>query len=184
MKTAHTLLLLGFAAITSACNNSKETTSTETNTETTTKQTATTTNLPYTKNSKYNWEFNPDQKNEAIVLNVFKAMEQLDHQTIGKFTADSIVSNIDGVKFKGTREQIMQLNKDFFATLKTLNVVPTDWRSVISKDKSEEWVSVWFTQHWEDQKGQHDSVNVFNDIKLKDGKITAWNEYLQHFPKP
>lgn len=180
MKTFNALLLLGFGAISSACNNGPTTSKTSEALKSNTAKT----DLPYTKSNKYNWEFNQDQKNEAIVLDVFKAMEQLDHETIGNHTADSIESNIDGVKFKGTREQIMQLNKDFFATLKTLKVVPTDWRSVVNQDKSEEWVSVWFTQHWEDKKGQKDSVNVFNDIRLEDGKITAWNEYLQHFPKP
>jgi hypothetical protein len=180
MRTFHALLLLGFAALSSACNNSPATSEISETQETNT----TKTDLAYTKNSKFNWEFNQDQKNEVIVLDVFRAMEQLDHETIGKYTADSIVSNIDGVKFKGTREQIMQLNKNFFATLKTLKVVPQDWRSVVNQDKSEEWVSVWFTQYWEDKKGQKDSINVFNDIRLKDGKITAWNEYLQHFPKP
>lgn len=171
MKTFSALLLLGFTITTLACNTASNETS---------KQQA---DLPYTKIAKYDWQFNPDQKNEIIVLNVFKAMENLDHETIGKYTADSLESNIDGVKFNGTREQIMQLNKDFFATLKTLKVVPQDWRSVISKDKSEEWVSVWFSQYWEDKTGKKDSVKVFNDIKLSKGKITAWNEYLQHFPK-
>lgn len=171
MKTFSAMLLLGFAITTTACNTASNETS---------KQQA---DLPYSKNAKYDWQFNPDQKNEIIVLNVFKAMENLDHETIGKYTADSLESNIDGVKLNGTREQIMQLNKDFFATLKTLKVVPQDWRSVISKDKSEEWVSVWFSQYWEDKAGKKDSVKVFNDIKLCKGKITAWNEYLQHFPK-
>jgi hypothetical protein len=176
MTTFRTLLLLGFAAsIAAACNN---TSATSDDTKISKAE------LPYTKNAKYDWQFNPDQKNEVIVLNVFKAMESLDHETIGKHTADSIESNIDGVKFNGTRAQIMQLNKDFFASLKTLKVVPQDWRSVINKDKSEEWVSVWFSQYWEDKGGKKDSIKVFNDIKLADGKITAWNEYLQHFPKP
>lgn len=180
MKTSTTLVLLAFAAsISSACNNTSATSNNTTSVNNNQKS-----ELPYSKNSKYDWQFNPDQKNEAIVLNVFKAMEDLDHETIGKHTADSIESNIDGVKFNGTREQIMQLNKDFFATLKTLKVVPQDWRSVINKDKSEEWVSVWFRQYWEDQQGKKDSIKVFNDIKLAEGKITVWNEYLQHFPKP
>ena len=173
-------MLLAFAAsIITACSNTSPTS--ENNTSENNNPNS---ELPYTKNPKYDWQFNPDQKNEAIVLNVFKAMENLDHETIGKYTADSIESNIDGVKFNGTREQIMQLNKDFFATLKTLKVVPQDWRSVINKDKSEEWVSVWFSQYWEDRQGKKDSIKVFNDIKLANGKITVWNEYLQHFPKP
>jgi hypothetical protein len=180
MKTFGTMLLLGFAAtLGTACNNTSATSDNNNNNNNPSKAA-----LPYTKNAKYDWRFNPDQNNEVIVLNVFKAMESLDHETIGKYTADSIESNIDGVEFNGTREEIMQLNKDFFATLKTLKVVPQDWRSVINKDKSEEWVSVWFSQYWEDKEGKKDSVKVFNDIRLADGKITAWNEYLQHFPKP
>ncbi|GEM_PF-626613 len=178
MKTSSTLLLLGFAASSlAACNNPSPIG--ENNNDKSAK-----TILPYTKNSKFDWQFNPDKKNEAIVLNVFKAMENLDHETIGKHTADSIESNIDGVKFNGTRAQIMQLNKNFFATLKTLKVVPQDWRSVVNKDQTDEWVSVWFSQYWEDKEGKKDSVKVFNDIKLADGKITVWNEYLQHFSKP
>ena len=175
MKASTTLLLFALATTVSASCNNTSATSDKANLNS---------KLPYTKSSKYDWQFNPNQKNEAIVLNVFKAMERLDHETIGKYTADSIESNIDAVKFNGTRAQIMQLNKDFFATLKTLKVVPQDWRSVINKDQSEEWVSVWFSQYWEDKQGKKDSIKVFNDIKLSNGKITAWNEYLQHFPKP
>ena len=178
MKTFNVLLLLSLTALGSACNNSSAD-SKNNSSDSTNKA-----DLPYTKSSKYDWEFNKDQKNEAIVLNVFKAMEDLDHEEIGKYTADSIASNIDGLKFNGTRAEIMQANKDFFATLKSLKVVPHDWRSVTNKDKSEEWVSVWFTQYTEDRKGKRDSLNVFNDIRLADGKIKAWNEYIQHFPKP
>ncbi len=179
MNVLKTMAILSLAACCSACNNKPA----DQNNNSMSNADSSKIELPYTKNSRYNWEFNKDQQNEAIVLKVFKAMENLDYKTIAEHTADSLESNIDGVEFHGTREQIMQLNKDFFAGLKTLKVVPQDWRSVINKDKNEEWVSVWFSQYWEDRSGKRDSLKVFNDIRLEKGKITAWNEYIQHFPK-
>ena len=178
MKALKIMALPCLVLFASACNNKPADHQTNISTADSSKV-----KLPYTKSSQYNWEFNKDPKNEAVVLNVFKAMENLDYKTIGGYTADSLESNIDGVKFNGTRAQIMQLNKDFFAGLKTLKVVPQDWRSVINQDKTEEWVSVWFSQYWEDRTGKRDSLKVFNDIRLKNGRITAWNEYIQHFPR-
>jgi hypothetical protein len=115
---------------------------------------------------------------------VLKAMESKDYDAIGKTTADSIKSNIDGLKFNGTKAQMIEANKQFFVTLKNIRIVPQDWISVVNKDNSQEWVRVWYTQYWEDMKGTRDSLNVFNDIQLKQGKVTQWNEYIQHFPKP
>jgi ketosteroid isomerase-like protein len=55
----------------------------------------------------------------------------------------------------------------------------TDWESVISTDKKEEWVTVWYTQHWETKKGEKDSSAIINDMRLKDGKIIRLNEYTR-----
>jgi hypothetical protein len=34
-----------------------------------------------------------------------------------------------------------------------------------------------------DTKGKTDSVNLINDAKIEDGKITIFSEYTQHFPE-
>jgi hypothetical protein len=166
-----------------ACNSKSSTGSNE-NSDTTKTVAATPTKFPYTKTKNRDWEINKDETNTLTALNALKAIENKDYQAISNSTADSIKSEIDGLRFKGTKAQMMEENKKFFATLKNIKIVPHDWESVIDKNKSEEWVSVWYTQYWEDMKGKRDSLNVFNDIGFKDGKIIQWDEYIQHFPKP
>lgn len=142
------------------------------------------TNFPFAKQKGKDWEINKDDANTVIALNALKSIERKDYKAISDDTADSIKSEIDGLKFNGTKAQMMKANKDFFATLRSIKIVPNNWLSVVNKDKSQEWVRVWYSQYWEDMQGKRDSINVFNDIRLKSGKITEWNEYLQHFPKP
>jgi hypothetical protein len=58
-----------------------------------------------------------------------------------------------------------------------------DYESVISADKKDEWVTIWYKQKWKDSKGVADSLSVINDIKMKDGKMIILNEMINHFPK-
>jgi len=51
---------------------------------------------------------------------------------------------------------------------------------VINKDKSEEWVSLWYSQVSTTKDGKSDTVSLYNDIKLKDGKVFRLSEYIQH----
>ena len=52
-----------------------------------------------------------------------------------------------------------------------------DWESVISKDKNEEYVTLWYREYQEHKDGKKDSVDVINDIKMKDGKIIGLDQY-------
>ena len=58
-----------------------------------------------------------------------------------------------------------------------------DWESVISADKKEEWVTLWYKQKWVNPKGVADSANMINDAKIENGKIVIFGEYVQHFPE-
>jgi uncharacterized protein YcfL len=173
------LSIIAFAALLAACgsptNDAKENVDTSVVVDT---------KFPFTKQKGTDWEINKDDANTMIVLNVLKSIESKDYMAIGDHTADSVKSDIDGLKFNGTKAEMMKANKDFFETLKSIKIVPKDWLSVVNNDKSQEWVRVWYSQYWEDVHGKRDSLNVFNDIRLKSGKITQWNEYIQHFPKP
>ena len=51
-----------------------------------------------------------------------------------------------------------------------------DWESVISKDKSMEYVSLWYKEMWEDAKGKKDSLEQMDDLRMKNGKIIGLNE--------
>ena len=52
-----------------------------------------------------------------------------------------------------------------------------DWESVISKDKNEEYVTIWYRQYGENEDGKKDSIDVINDLKMKNGKIIGLDEY-------
>jgi len=182
MKKHLSYVLLALVALSAACNSASNNSGDNASTSDSTEKTST--NFPFTKEKGRDWEINKDDANTLIALNALKAIENKDYQAISNSTADSVKSDIDGLKFSGTKAQMMQANKDFFATLKNIKIVPHDWVSVINRDKSQEWVSVWYSQYWEDQKGKKDSLNVFNDIRLKNGKIIEWDEFIQHFPKP
>jgi hypothetical protein len=66
-------------------------------------------------------------------------------------------------------------------TYKTISIKMDDWESVISKDKKDEWVTLWYTQHWETKAGVKDSSAIINDLKIKDGKIIRLDEYTRKF---
>ncbi len=54
-----------------------------------------------------------------------------------------------------------------------------DWESVISKDKSEELVTLWYNYNTDTKAGVKDSVDVVNDMKFKDGKIVRLDQYTR-----
>ncbi len=62
---------------------------------------------------------------------------------------------------------------------KTVKIKMGDFESVISKDKSEEWVTLWYTQSWETKAGVKDSVSTINDLQIKDTKIVRLSEHTR-----
>ncbi len=93
-----------------------------------------------------------------------------------QYFGDSIQFKFDGMDKKMAADSA----KAFFTTIrsgyKSLEVKMSDWESVISKDKKEEWVTLWYTQKWEDTKGKKDSADFIDDLKIKNGKIVRLDE--------
>jgi len=64
---------------------------------------------------------------------------------------------------------------------KNVSIKMRDWESVIAKDKTQEWVTLWYTQYSDNAKGVKDSVAVIDDIQIKNGKISQLDEYTRKF---
>jgi len=79
------------------------------------------------------------------------------------------------------RDSVKAMLGGLWNIYKTARIDMRDWESVISKDKSEEWVTLWYTEHWETKAGVKDSAALINDINLKNGKIIGLNEYTRKF---
>jgi len=143
-------------------------------------QSSDTTKYPFQIKKIQNWEMNSDSKNLVVAMTLLKTFENLDTAGMKKVLADSVWFTLDGYKFKGTKPEFLKQIQGEFAKMKSFRIEIEDAESVINKDKSEEWVSLWYNQISVMKDGKADTINLFNDIKLKDGKVLGLSEYVQH----
>lgn len=130
---------------------------------------------PYIIEHPDNWETG-SQQNTFNALSALKAWENKNTHDCLSYFADSVQVRFDGISetvSKDTLKAIIAPDK----RVKNIAIKMHDWQSSISKDKQEEWVSLWYTQYAETTNGDKDSIDVFNDIKMKDGKIIRLDEY-------
>ena len=139
-----------------------------------------TTKYPFQIKKVHNWEMNSDSKNLVVAMTLLKTFENLDTAGMKKVLADSVWFILDGYKFKGTKPEFLKQIQGEFAKMSSFKIEIEDAESVINKDKSEEWVSLWYNQISVMKDGKADTINLFNDIKLKDGKVLGLSEYVQH----
>ncbi len=172
------LLLLVLTVALLSCNN-KGTTKTEAGSDTTTSTPAVSTtqkmDYPYTIEHPDNWT-EGSQQNTFNALSALKAWENRNIDESLKYFADSVQVQFDGFDKKVSKDTLKAMispNK----TTKSVSVKMQDWESVISKDKKDEYVTLWYRQYNEDVNGKKDSVDVINDLKMKDGKIIGLDEY-------
>lgn len=69
-----------------------------------------------------------------------------------------------------------------WSQMASMKIQMKDFESVISKDKKDEYVTLWYVQTTTDKKGKIDSVAVINDLKMSNGKIVALDEATRRFP--
>jgi hypothetical protein len=135
----------------------------------------------YTIQKPDNWEVGSSQ-NTALVLTSLKAFENNQLDECLKYFADTIAWKSDYVEAKLSRDSL----KAFFATswkdVASMKINMHDFESVISKDKKDEYVTLWYVQTVTDKKGKTDSIFISNDVKLVNGKITELEETIRHFP--
>ncbi len=133
---------------------------------------------PYTIKNPDNWEVGSSE-NTMIALKALKAWENGNVDETVKYFGDSIHVKFDGLDKKMSNDSL----KVFFAksrnNYKTLKERVEDWESVVSKDKSEEWVTLWYTDISETKAGVKDSIDIVNDMKFKDGKIVRLDQYTR-----
>ena len=141
---------------------------------------ADTTKYPYAIKKIQNWEMNPDSKNAVTAMTLIKTFENLDTANMDKVLADSVAFDLDGYRFKGTKPQFLQEIQAEFEKMKGFNIEMQDMESVVNKDKTEEWVSLWYKQVSTTKAGKADTVALYNDIQFKNGKIVRLSEYVQH----
>jgi hypothetical protein len=138
----------------------------------------TTTTYPYTIEHPDNWV-------EGSTANTMTALKALKAWEIGKvdesvkYFADSVHVQFDAFDKKLSNDSLKAMFTASRGEYKSMDIKMFDWESVVSKDKKEEWVTLWYTEHWETNKGVKDSAALINDLQLKDGKIVRLDEYTR-----
>ena len=166
-----------------SCNNAAPTQTATDSTATTAKAAATEVVLPYKLEQPYkNWQIGSTE-NVALAMKALKAYVDKDFATLTSLTGDSLDVTFDYFHSKMSRDSATKFFTVGRAMYSDLTVSMNDYESVISADKKDEWVTIWYKENSKDNKGVADSMSIINDIKMKDGKMIILNEMTSHYPK-
>jgi hypothetical protein len=181
MKQLIVIICLGIAF--AGCNNAgtKESSSGTDSTGTATKPAAEVT-LPYKLEKPYrNWQMGGTE-NVVAAMGALKAFVDKDFTALGALTGDSVQVRMDYFAGKLSRDSAVKLFTDARGRYNDLVITMYDYESVISADKTDEYVTIWYKEAWKDEKGVADSLSIVNDFKMKGGKMIELDEKVQHYP--
>jgi hypothetical protein len=177
MKQFFVLSCLVF--VMAACNNAAENKTTADGSET---KDASEVTLPFPLQQPYrNWQIGGTE-NVVAAMNSLKAFVDNDAKALAATLGDSIDIQLDYYHEKLSRDSAVNMFMAQRAMYNNLTITMYDYESVVSADKKDEWVTIWYKQAWTDNKGKADSMNVIDDCKMQNGKMVQLDEKIQHFP--
>lgn len=130
----------------------------------------------------------PDQwvtgsrENTKMVLASLKKWEMGDFDGALENFGDSVQLNFDRWESKMPRDSVKAMFAAERKNYKSMQIIMDDFESVKSKDGTKEYVSLWYKQKSQDNKGTWDSVSVMDDLLIRNGKIVSIDEKLRHYP--
>ncbi len=171
-------LIFTAAIIFYSCNNESATTADATKDSVAAEPAAVKVNYPYTIDHPDYWEMG-STANTMVALNALKAFENGNVDESMQYFGDSVHIQFDGLDKTLSADSLKAMFTATRSSMKSMEVKMQDWESVISKDKKQEWVTLWYTQKWEDMKGKKDSADIIDDLNMKGGKIVRLDEYTR-----
>jgi len=176
------VLFLFIIAGMASCNSGEQTTTTDTQVKSTTTTEEPKMDYAYTIEHPDNWVTGP-KENTKMVLQSLKDFENGDVDKSLTAFADSVELRFNEMEGKFSKDSIASMFKRERSGLKAMQINMHDFESVKSKDGKEEYVSLWYTQKWQDQKGVWDSISVMDDMRIQNGKIALLDEKTRKFAK-
>lgn len=136
---------------------------------------------PYTPEKPYRgWQMGSEE-NTVVAMKALKSWEDGDYANLAATLSDSVDLRFDGFQEKMSHDSAVSFLKTAREKYKDVKITMHDWESVISADKKDEYVTLWYKQVWTDNKGVKDSVNVVDDCKISNGKLIELDEKVQRF---
>lgn len=135
----------------------------------------------YTIKNPDNWETGSSE-NTSVALNSLKAFENNKIEESLSYFADTIKWRADYMEGKYSKDSLKAMFTRSWSEMTSMKIDMHDFESVISKDKKDAYVTMWYVQTATDKNGKTDSMSVINDLKIVNGKITELDEAIRHFP--
>lgn len=138
--------------------------------------------MPYTLERPYqNWQ--PGNPQHAVnAMKALKAFETNDIASAVSYFGDSVELRFDNYFAKVSNDSLKKIFTNWRANSTSISIKMSDWESVISADKKDEWVTMWYKEVQTDKKGKTDSLGTVDDCKIVNGKIVVLDEKIQHYP--
>ena len=176
------IAIICLASTLAACNNGATTTSGADSTATSTVKPAAEPALPFKLASPYrNWQTGSNE-NVVAAMGALKAFVDKDFNALAALTGDTLDVRFDYYHATLSRDSATKMFTTQRSTYNDLTITMYDYESVISADKKDEYVTLWYKQAWKNEKGVADSVSVVDDCKMKNGKMIELDEKVQHYP--
>ncbi len=135
----------------------------------------------YTIDKPDNWEIGSSQ-NTAVALASLKAIEDNKIDECLGYFADSVVWKFDNMNSKISKDSLKSILLGFRNQINSISIKMGDFVSNISKDKKDEWVTMWYDQTVTDKTGMSVTKALINDVKLEKGKIVEIDEATRLLP--
>lgn len=136
----------------------------------------------YTLDEPYkNWQPG-DQQHVVTVQKSLKAWEAGDLEACMVPFADSVDIRFDGFRQKFSKDSLKTFLAAGRAGLSSVSIKMHDWESVISSDKKEQWVTLWYDETATDKAGKSETISMVDDVRIVDGKVTVLDQKIQRHP--
>jgi hypothetical protein len=143
-----------------------------------------TTAYPYkaTYSSDLSMQSNPEIAKK--VLTVWKMYENKQMDSMQSYYADTVTyDDANGNHFHGASAGLLALAKKEMEKLDSLRFDISSWESIHSNDKNEDWVNIWCAERSYPKNGMPDTTLMYEQWKVKDGKVYYFNQYRAKLPK-
>ena len=175
------IVIICLAVAVASCNNAATTSTVKDSTATTVKTAAEVT-LPFKLDRPYrNWQAGSNE-NVAAAMGALKAYVDKDFAALGAAIGDTLDVRFDYYHATLSRDSAIKMFMAQRGMFNDLTITMYDYESVISADKKEEYVTLWYKETWKNAKGVADSINIVDDCKMKNGKMVELDEKIQHYP--
>ncbi len=136
----------------------------------------------YTIEKPDNWDMVTDPTNTSVALNALKAFEDNKIDESVSYFADTVHWRSDYTDEILGKDSLKAMFGNYRNSFTAFKIDMHDFESVISKDKKDAYVTMWYVEKFTDKNGKMDSVAMINDLKIANGKIIELDEAVRHFP--